>query len=431
MHALGLLLTAALGCTKPPESPHATTACHFEGVSEPVQCGTADVPFAVWRSLSARPLGDPLIVLTGRWGAEPLGAAVRFRSAFERVRRRRDVVFVGAPDTPNPTCEPSANAPVAARYSFLPSPECASALWASGARGGVTVENVESVRRKLNASRLNLWAEGVAARTAWAYATAFPGLVNTLVVDGVPPQASLAQTFVARAASVRDAMVERCAANASCASTYPDLRAGLAALLAYASRGIDVDGAHPVTGVRGREQLPPEAAFLALTALLELKQGPSVLPRAIHELKKGRLELLLGLAPTLRFGLPTDSAPAALLAEFCAGADVAASNALEVRRQRVCGPWKADVPQPGRRVGVPTLFLSAEFDPLFSRESAELALRNAPNGRHIHIAGATRRVSDLECGPLVLEAFIASADVQVKGLDCWQGLALDFEGALP
>jgi pimeloyl-ACP methyl ester carboxylesterase len=225
--------------------------------SETITCGRLRVPenrraptsatievfVAILKSLGPA-TGDPVLVLPGG----PGGGALASRHLLYplRLRASRDLILIdprgtGA-STPSLDCfevtgptdvlATPATAASAARWS-----SCAARLQAEGRdlNGYVTAEQVEDIAdlaRVLQIRTLNLYATSYGTRVAVHLADRYPGLVRSMVLDGVLPIAANAMLEEPlHAWAVLRRVAADCAADAGCNSAFPALEARLLAVI--------------------------------------------------------------------------------------------------------------------------------------------------------------------------------------------------------
>lgn len=88
-----------------------------------------------------------------------------------------------------------------------------------------SAQDIEALRRALGVGRWNLWGTSYGSRLAFAVARDFPASVRSMVHDGPsdPGSPEIINDFIGTEAAF-EKLFSKCAADAACASRYPDLR---------------------------------------------------------------------------------------------------------------------------------------------------------------------------------------------------------------
>ena len=466
---------AALALTTTSTAPTVSAApleeCRVPGIRNSVQCGVVqrpldpahpdgtkiDIHYVVVPAMARRKLPDPVFILAGGPGQSAIGVAPQSIQLFSRLNNRRDIVFVDQRGTGKSApleCADPRREPLAAQADpqrqFRQLMECKAALLKlpyikTPADLGLftttlAMQDLDAVRRELDAPRINLVGVSYGTRAALEYQRQFPASVRRSVLDAVaPPDMVLPASFSTDAQAALDALLAACEKEAACTHDHPALRADWATLLQRLPA--PVTAAHPLTGVPERFTLTREMVLGAVRGALYAPAVASALPAAIGEAARGRYEPLLGVSALLGSRKGTHLAAGMHFSVVCAedvprlaqatdapGADFGVEQAALYRR--VCSQWpRGEVPEAFYTVAPsssPTLLFSGGLDPATPpRHGARVAKALGPAAVHVVVPNAGHGVMAVGCARDVFFRFIDApndADAIAVDAGCVKGI---------
>lgn len=445
-----------------------TTPCRLPGLASEVRCGvlprpldpahadgpTLDVHFVVVPAVARRRLPDPVFLLAGGPGQSAIALAPAVLPLFARLNNRRDIVFVdqrgtgrSAPLDCNEPRHPPLAEPANTDAQLARLRECLARLQAEPPLRSaddlrffttpIAVQDLDAVRARLGAERIDLVGVSYGTRVALDYARQFPDRLRRSVLDGVaPPDMVLPVSGGIDSQAAFDAMLVDCERSAVCRRAHPELRADWAALLASLPK--TVTAAHPVTGRRETFTLDRDRLLGALRGPLYAPVLASTLPQVIGEAAQGRYEPLLGVASALssrrggsvamgmHFSVlcaedaprmaAADAATAAVPGGVPPAADAApfADHAAALYA-RACAFWpRGAVPDAFYRLpaaSTATLLLSGGLDPATPPRHADRVARAlGPKARPLTVPNAGHGLLGIGCVRDVIFRFIDAAD---------------------
>jgi pimeloyl-ACP methyl ester carboxylesterase len=463
--ALALSVMATLATAA--ESRPGLSPCRLAGVEHEAWCGVQrrpldptqpqgtqiDVHFAVLPALARNRQPDPVFFFAGGPGQSAMALAGPISRMLARLGNRRDVVLIdqrgtgrSAPLTceeDRPTLPLAQGVDPAMQIKRLQMCRAQLAKLPYGAADGlrhfstwVAMQDAESVRVALGASKVNLIGGSYGTRAALDYLRQFPQAVRRVVIDGVaPPDMVLPAAFSPDNQAALDAVFSACDADAVCRQRYPALRQQWQGLLAGLPRNVSV--LHPVTGVAERITISREMVLGATRVPLYAPPLAAGLPLAISEAAAGRFEPLMGLASAMaspssmrlhegmHFAVVcSEDLPRLAQAQDKPGADFADTFAEQY--QKICADWPRG-PVPAAFYTVPVaasavLVLSGGADPVTPpRHGQRVTQALGAKARHVVVPEAGHGVMAMGCMRDVIFKFIdaASDDDALKvDVDC-------------
>lgn len=225
--------------------------CYFpvpegEIQGETITCGTLITPlnradpdgasvelaFAIVHSHAASPRPDPIFYLEGG----PGGGAVMFAEWWMRspLRDERDIVLLDQRGTgysqPRLTCPETGRVNWGDENSYINAlDECAQRLVREGAdiahfNTRSNANDVADLAEALGYTQYNLYGVSYGTRLALTIMRDYPQGLRSVVLDSTyPPPADIYEEGPINSYRVFSQMFDDCAADAACASTYPDL----------------------------------------------------------------------------------------------------------------------------------------------------------------------------------------------------------------
>jgi len=225
-----------------------------------------EIKYAILKSLSASPLPDPMLLLSGGPGNSALypDAFAEMAERFGSLRQERDIILfdqrgVGA-STPQldcavvPTPEESHRTDLLTRYTAITGlelddenryqVECVLGLWDQGvelsdftstAAAADTLDLLHALQEAHGYSAFNLYAISYGTWLGETIARDFPQepLIRTLIQDSVfpRPKSEYVANFYIEKYGMLEHLFEACAADAACNEAYPDLATRFHALV--------------------------------------------------------------------------------------------------------------------------------------------------------------------------------------------------------
>lgn len=444
--------TAALAPTPTPT----LSDCHVAGLRNGVRCGVVqraldparpdgprvDIHYVVVPALARRKLPDPVFLLAGGPGQSAIGVVPQAFGLFGRLNNRRDIVFVdqrgtgrSAPLQCNETRRKSLAEQSDPALQLEQLQRCKAELIklpyirAESDLGFFTttlaMQDLDAVRAQIGAERIDLVGVSYGTRAALEYMRQFPTRVRRSVLDSVaPPDMVLPASFSTDSQAALDALLRACAAQPACATTYPNLRADWARLLASLPR--PATAAQALTGRPEQFTLTRAMVLGAVRGALYAPITAAALPAAISEAAAGRIDALVGvgallssrkgieLAQGMHFSVVcAEDAPRLDGASDAPGSDFGADYATLYRR--ACAQWpRGAVPAEFYSVPpstTPTLLLSGGLDPATPpRHGARIAAALGPAAQHVVVPNAGHSVLGVGCARDLLFQFINAAD---------------------
>ncbi|OYT98378.1 MAG: cysteine protease [Burkholderiales bacterium PBB1] len=455
------------------QSAEATAPCRVPGVAHEVRCGVVhrpldpaqpggpaiDIHFVVVPAVARRRLPDPVFLLAGGPGQSAIALAPAVLPLFARLNNRRDIVFVDQRGTGRSTpleCDDRRHAslsePAGIDAQVAQLRACLTRLAATAPLRAaddlrfftttIAMQDLDAVRARLGAERINLVGASYGTRAALEYARLFPQRLRRSVLDGVaPPDMVLPVSGGIDTQAALDAMLVDCERSPVCQRSHPMLRADWQSLLASLPK--PVSALHPLTGQREHFTLDAERVLAAVRGPLYAPSLAAGLPQAIGEAARGRYEPLLGLAEALASRRGGTVAMGMHLSVLCAedgprlerdlptgssGAGGASTPApfIDLAGQlyrRACAFWpRGSVPEAFYVVppaASATLLLSGGLDPATPPRHADRVARAlGAQARQVTVANAGHGLMGIGCVRDLMFRFIDAADdAHALGID--------------
>ena len=424
-----------------------SSVCHVADFETPVRCVEIDVPLdyaapdgpnitltaAIVPATTARPARDPLFVFAGGPGQAATGYGAWLETAFGPVRRARDVVLLDFRGTGRSAAINCAAADLLAPDYATAAPravqECARE------HGAVVVfythrevvEDIERVRTALGLDEINLWGGSFGTRIAQHYVRKYGTHVRSVVLDGATPVS--ASIFASAPHSAEEALQRLFvdgAADAACAHAFPTLAADFAdPARAGGNRHDHGRVAQTLQTARlMRVAINRDGVANLVRGALYMELTRSLLPLAITEAARGRLEPLLALGATtgewstqtMALGFTLDIVcsedvarsaqdnPANLSAglvrnAFCAASSCSAPNGRALPSRPRCSSRS--------RASLPALVISGEVDPVTPPALGDAVLAQFTPRVHAIVSGGYHTNSSNPCVAGIIADFLA------------------------
>lgn len=457
--ALGLAL-AACSPSEPSRSALPLADCRLPGVEAAARCGT----YEVWEdraamagrritlNLAVIPARlrakepDPIVVFAGGPGQGAVSLAAQVMPLFARLNDSRDVLLLdqrGTGESHPLACVDDAEQPLQALFEdALPERvviDCLEQLDADPRQYATpaAVADLEEVRAALGYPRLNLWGGSYGTRVALEYIRRHGARVRSAVLDGAaPPTMKLPLSFVADGEAALMRLLDACDEQALCRSTYPDLRATIAALRSRLARQpLQAGIQDPRTGDRQTIQVNENVFLSGLFRPLYVAELASLLPFGVAAAAGGDFNPLLAqnlafvddVAENLSVGMHlsvicAEDVPRITPADLEALSRSFFGRALVDDFVRACARWPrgalpADFYDPVRS-DVPVLILSGGIDPATPPRHGEQVAATLTRARHLVAPHVGHGVSLHGCAPRLIESFVRSGNADALDGSC-------------
>jgi pimeloyl-ACP methyl ester carboxylesterase len=424
-----------------------------------------ELSVAVVPALNLEPEPDPLVPFAGGPGGGSIQFYAAYSAAFEPVRRNRDILLIdqrGTGASARMDC-PIDDDIIEGQYTNEQTVQftrsCLEQLPYDPRffTTSVAVADLEALREALGYPALNLLGTSYGSRVAQHFARRYPESTRTIVLDGVvPPQLPLGTDIALEAQRAINDIFSRCAEDAACNQTFPELDLDFAGLRARLEEGpVTVALSDPVTGRPASLDFGRNELAAAIRLLAYQPRSIAIVPLVIHEAANGNFVPLAAqfqltvssLADALALGMHnsvmcTEDLPfidrdaidfEALERTYMGALQVEALDTICSLWPR--GPLDDDLGQP-LATDIPVLLLSGTADPITPPRYAELAMAELSNSRHIVNTHQGHGQVAAGCMPDVIADFIATADP--AGLDdsCMERAFImpffvDFSGPMP
>ncbi|QNP43008.1 alpha/beta fold hydrolase [Sphingomonas daechungensis] len=374
---------------------------------------------------AAKPLKQPqaLFDLDGGPGLADTKNAGFYLTDGTAYAETRDIVLIDQRGTggSNPLDCPEFDAPDKALQPMFPVAavqSCRARLSRSADLTRYTtddaVADLDDVRRALGYAKIDLFALSYGTTLALRYVQRHENRVRSAVLlSAVPPSAMPPRHHATAAQPALDQLIADCAADASCSSRYPNLRARLKEAL---------------DKLQISAKVTPSVAMERLRTKLYSPGGARSEPNLIDRLAKGDISVLWSENERAGFNYfdgvyltitCSESLPFFDETEARKNAQKTVFGDYRLTRQReACANWpraqvKNDFFEPVR-ARVPVLFLSGNRDPVTPGKWAEEAAQGLPNSRLIVITWAGHIVDGLtgldSCFDPQVVRFLETAD---------------------
>jgi len=400
-----------------------------------------EVRVAVVAALNLSPETDAIVPIAGGPGQGSIEFYSSVSSAFEKLRRNRDILLVdqrGTGESSRMDCVIEDDAILFEdQYSLEDTVEfigeCLEALPHDPRyfTTSVAVADLEAARVALGYTSLNLYGVSYGSRVAQHFARRYPESTRTVVIDGVvPPQISLGPEIATESQRALDNILARCAADAACSESFPDIEATFARVVAELRESpVQVLVPHPNTG-RIEEVSFGSGQLAGAVRLLAYNPNTiALLPLMIHEAGEGNFVPLtsqfmltaVAMSDSLALGMHnsimcTEDMPfvdQASVDHEAIEASYMGSFQLETL-DAICASWPAGPIDPDFKVplatDIPFLLLSGDADPITPPRYAEMAAVDLTNAAHLVGKHQGHGQLVVGCVDSLVADFVASAD---------------------
>ncbi len=403
---------------------------------------------AVLPALEKPPAPDPLFVIAGGPGQAATSSAEFANTAFSGVRRHRDIVLVDLAGTGRSAalqCQMyrTARDLVGDFYPITQVRACRDSLaQRTDLRRyttAVLMDDLDEVRAALGYDAINIYGSSYGSRASLVYVRRHSKHVRSIVLKAVAPPTMRGVMHYARDTERSFQYLFRaCAANAACATAFPNLEAEFSEVLRRADRGAlrglipDPAGGPPV-------DLPLSRGAVASTLLGLLQNSNSAvrLPLLVHTTYLGDtrplVEAIVGYRRALDVGISFGMHLSVMCSEDAPRMDPARAAVADrgtmlgdyrvAQLAAACREWvKGDVPPDYAapvRSDVPALLVSGTLDPNTNERWGDEAARYLTRATHVVIPNLSHGFSSIrECGANFIATFIATKSVHSTDFSC-------------
>lgn len=424
-----------------------------------------ELSVAVVPALSLEPAPDPFVPIAGGPGQSSIAFYAGYATAFEKVRRNRDILLIdqrGTGDSAPLVCEfdeAVGGSEMSREETIALTEQCLEALPHDPRffTTSVAVADLEALRIALGYPQLNLYGISYGSRVAQHFVRQHPDSTRSVILDGVvAPQVPLGPAIATDAQDAIDFVFDRCAESEACAERYPNLENDFDGLIkSLAEEPATISVADPLTGKVESGEFDSDEAAMAFRLLSYHPTTAAMIPLLIDEAVNGNFAPLAAqammiaedLGSAINIGMHnavvcTEDAPYydensfdrdALAETYLGPAQLEAMEAM-------CSVWPEGVIDDQFHAGlnndIPTLILSGEGDPVTPPAYADLAAADLGNALHLIGKKQGHGLALRGCTPNLIGQFIDEASFENLETDCLDRVHampffLDFSGPSP
>ena len=420
---------------------------------------------AVIPALSLEPEADPLVPIAGGPGQSTIEFYAAYRTAFEEVRRSRDIVLLDQRGTGNSAkmhCEVDEEI-IEGAFSREQTIEVTRTCLDSLPHDprffttSVAVTDLEALREALGYSQFNLYGISYGSRVAQHFVRRYPDSTRTVIIDGVAaPQIALGPGIAIESQNALDAIFDRCAEDEACQERFPDIRNEFSLLRAsLAEVPVIIRMADPVSGTSDDVEFSDQEMAGAIRLLAYHQRSVALLPLLIDEAINGNFQPLAAqfmmiaenMSEALSIGMHnsvicTEDAPW-FADENVARDELEATYIGPVQLEAleaICSVWPEGILDEEFKTplatDIPVLLLSGEADPITPPEYADLAAVDMSNALLLTGKKQGHGQAALGCMPGIIGDFVSNASIEGLETECLERLFampffLDFSGPSP
>jgi len=432
------------------------TNCRIDGFERVVRCGQLQRPlnpdqpqgrqitlhFVVLPAKDKNKLPDPLFLLAGGPGQSAINTASWAKALFEKLGRRRDLVFVdqrGTGQSAPLDCPESSDVldeldPARAVQQVRSCQKKLEKLPYGDLRYFTTfiaMQDLEAVRVALAYPEINVVGVSYGTRAALEYARQFPAAVRRMVLDGVvPPDHGTSDDDVQLALN---AVLADCAVDVRCHQAYPHLQRDWTSLLASFPQKTRLT--HPRLLTTIPTTITRDAFLGMVISVLYSPVSSAGLPYVLERAAQGEFTPLLALSGTGNLANPGRIFYGMHFSVWCSeeydrssvSTSTVMGNAFAGVRQRsydkICPDWpRGRVPAEFYTIPKatkPVLLLSGGIDPVTPPwHAAHVAHALGAKARHLMLAHSGHGMLTQTCVADIVRRFInADTDPLAQNVD--------------
>jgi pimeloyl-ACP methyl ester carboxylesterase len=457
---------------------------HVEG--ETVRCGyvtvledhrapdgrTIKLAVAIFKAKNTISEPDPLIFLSGGPGEKTIASVLPLAEHLVIFNAERDLVFFDQRGVGS--SEPALECPefVDSLFDILDEPDpsttertvfnavmaCKDRLVSEGHNlaAYTTTQNaadVEAIREALGYEQINLFGGSYGSLLAQAVMRDFPKNIRSVIIDStVPMSKSLLIDIPTTAVNATLHLMESCAMDEACNTTYPDLKNVLFDIVeAHNEEPKPVSLVNPLDGISYQALMTGDMIFGNLVFFLYQTPIIPTLPKAINDVANGNYDLMVQLSSrklavydALSRGMsfsvlctddllertPEDylNIRAAMPPPLAGRTDP--EDVLEYGYFAICQNWPVKKADPSVRnpvvSDIPTLILGGEYDPVTPPEYGRMVAEHLNNSYFFEFPSIGHSVAvSNECARQMTTEFLANPTTEPDGT-CRETLAIEF-----
>ena len=386
-----------------------------------------------------------------------------YAHAFERVRRKRDILLLdqrGTGDSAPMICdfdEDVTLGQVSVEETIKYAQICLDELPHDPRyfTTSVAVRDLEALRVALGYPSLNVYGSSYGTRVAQHYARRYPDTARTLILDGVaPPQMPLGPDIATEAQKALDAIFNRCAGNEHCNDAFPDIDNKFIALKNKLRRSaVTVEFAHPTSGEKDSVNFGDMELAATIRLMSYSPTTVALMPLFVNEATNGNFVPLastfVAVTDSLSEGLAAGMHNAVVCTEDTpyyedmdkdALAQTYIGSVMTEALEGICSVWPAGVIDDDFHkplaTDTPVLLLSGSADPVTPPYFAELAAVELGNSQHLVGRNQGHGLAGQGCVPGIVGNFVRDASFENVETDCLERLFampffLDHSGPSP
>ncbi|MEO6172943.1 MAG: alpha/beta hydrolase [Arenimonas sp.] len=400
---------------------------------------------------------DPVFMIAGGPGQSALESYPSLHPAFADVIKKRNIVLVDQRGTgkshplickdasgKNAIAEEETMSSMDLNQAKLFAKKCADELGKTSDprfySTGYAIGDLELVRGKIGAEKINLYGISYGTRVAQQYAKRYPQHTRTIVLDGVVPNSLvLGAEHSINLENALNLQFARCTADKICHQRFGNPRQSLDALRARLEKApMLVNYNDPMSGEAKHDKLDSGSLSMVARMYAYSPLTASMLPLLLTQASQGNGGPLLAQAQMMNQSLGDAITAGMQLSVVCSedveelkenatSKNTLIGNSMISFMKAQCEAWPhskraADFRTP-LKGNVPVLLLSGEFDPVTPPRYGAAVAKFLPNSKHVIVKGQGHNVMPVGCGPKIFARFIDSADAKKLDTHCLDTLA--------
>ncbi len=386
-------------------------------------------------SHSPEPEPDAFTIIQGGPGGSSIDMAMSYSSAFNEIRKKRDLIILDQRGTGRSnllTCD----APPEEESGFdlalvrQQTKKCVNKLSENNDlrfyTTSIAVDDLEAMRAAAGYTQLNIYGVSYGTRVAQHYLRKYPANTRSVVLDGVTPIGlNLAGGEIARRwEDGFEQLTQRCLESDACKATHGNLRRIFIELQQrFETQSLSVTVPHPLTAQPTNYTFTEDSLLVALRLMLYSTEQRALIPILLSEAQHGNYafvaaqiiqakEIFTGQFAT---GMH-NSVVCAEDAPFVTEEDVAQADGTLIGRKMsqamkvTCdhwpkGPVDEDFFTPFESE-VPVLVLSGATDPVTPPENGDMAANMLGNTKHVVVPAHGHGVAARGCASTLVSNFV-------------------------
>lgn len=450
----------ATACSRRTSDPVESLAdCFISGERSQLKCGTLEVRenpddpasksltlhYVVAPAKNRTSETSPVFFLAGGPGQSAIEVLPRILPAFAETRKHHDIVFLDQRGTGKSAplgCEiAEKHVPNFVKFSEDLHEDRVRTCAKSYAYDPVyfttteAVRDLDQVRQKLGAKKINLWGGSYGTRVGLAYATAFPESTARVVLDGMAPQEIKLPFFAAKdAENSWKALLQSCEREAPCKAAFPTLDETFRSVLQ------SLEAAPETVSALGARSGTNEPFVITRTIFASMIRNAlyspttsRLVPLLVYAAARKDFNGLVALADTYS---DEEVAMGMFLSVVCKE-DVPFYSEREIENEtqgtflgkkpasdwkKLCALWPSAKakPQPSKKhaLSMPALLFSGDHDPITPSRWGDVMQARFSNAKHVKVPASGHIAIGVGCVPNLLAKFYDGADLGALDTSC-------------